>query len=269
MIECNKFKIFREFVDNPLRNYQYVIACKKTNKAAVIDPCDMGVINPILDSNNLSVELIINTHEHNDHICANRELKLQTNAKIYAPDFDIYKDKDVAIQDKGILTFGDNIKLTAIFLPGHTKTHMAYLITEDQEKFIFSGDVIFNAGIGHVHFGGDIDMQFETITQRLKQIPKHTKFFSGHDLFCNNLEFTLHYEPSNMVAQKILEEVRLQSPNNRNITTFEEERNFNLFLRLDSSEMIVNLIKKGYLSQCNNASEKEIFIALRKARDNW
>jgi len=119
----------------------YLISCKKTKQAAVIDPGGENEVNLILDllqKDNFDLKYIINTHGHIDHIAGNNLLKAKTEALllIHRLDADMLVDanknfssfmgKEICSPpaDK-LLEGGDEISLgrlnlTVIHTPGHT-----------------------------------------------------------------------------------------------------------------------------------------------------
>ena len=79
-------------------------------------------------------------------------------------------------------------------------------------KGIFSGDTLFNAGVGNCHNGGDPEVLFETVSKQLKDLPGDVLLYPGHEYLENNLGFTLDREPSNGDAKTLLDEVQKSNP---------------------------------------------------------
>jgi hydroxyacylglutathione hydrolase len=87
--------------------------------------------------------------------------------------------------------------------------------------------------------------------------------YPGHDYLENNLRFTLSIEPTNIDAVAWLERAMSADPIVSPITTcIGDEKTFNTFFRLDNT-----LIKSSV--GCVDGSPKDVFLALRKRRDNW
>ena len=72
-----------------------------------------------------------------------------------------------------------------IFIPGHTKGHVAFYFKK--EKIIFTGDTLFSLGCGRVFEGTHKDM-FNSLN-KLKILPPETKIYCGHEYTKSNLEF--------------------------------------------------------------------------------
>ena len=69
---------------NNYRNFNYLIACKKTREAVAIDPLAYNLCIKEARENDLKIVAVINTHEHLDHIGGNEKIINSTGAKLYA-----------------------------------------------------------------------------------------------------------------------------------------------------------------------------------------
>ncbi|MGB1808632.1 MAG: hydroxyacylglutathione hydrolase C-terminal domain-containing protein, partial [Porticoccaceae bacterium] len=125
-------------------------------------------------------------------------------------------------------------------------------------------DTIFNAGVGHCHAGGDPDVLANTVFNQVDQLPDETLLYPGHDYIVNNLRFTLDREPNNRAAAELLQQVESQDPNEALITNLGQERQINTFFRTQSSEVIQHLPQLP-----PEASNREVFLALRECRNHW
>ena len=77
-------EIKRWYLDNPLRNYNYLLSNSASNTCLIIDPTSKAPYIEQIRQNSLNVEAILLTHEHADHTAAALPLKQQFNAPIYA-----------------------------------------------------------------------------------------------------------------------------------------------------------------------------------------
>ncbi|MFU0801146.1 MAG: MBL fold metallo-hydrolase [Xylanivirga thermophila] len=175
----------------------YILFCKKTLEAAVIDPGGEGesILKQILD-NNLKLKYILITHGHFDHIGAVKYLKAKTRAKVLihgddAPNLmDVYKNlsysmgneciqikPDMMLQDGDELSIGD-IKAKVLYTPGHSPGGICILIPD---KAIFTGDTLFAGSIGRTDFvGGDQDLLINSIEQKLMVLDDDIIVYPGH-----------------------------------------------------------------------------------------
>jgi glyoxylase-like metal-dependent hydrolase (beta-lactamase superfamily II) len=174
----------------------FIIGCEKTRKAAVIDPGDdSSQILMKLAEHKLTVEYIINTHGHFDHVGANRKLKEATGAKlvIHALDQSMLKvlsetsaafglsvenspPPDQTVQDGDIIQFGEII-LTVLHTPGHTPGG----ISLHTDGVVFVGDTLFAGSIGRTDFpGGDFDTLISSIKNKLYSLGDQVIVYTGH-----------------------------------------------------------------------------------------
>lgn len=254
--------IQRIWLDNALRNFNYIAVCEKTHDALIIDPCDSGVIVAHLKAHNLTPKAIVNTHEHHDHISGNEALKKAYNIPIYAPDTALIS-ADVIIKQGDRIQLGETIDFKVIETPGHTMCHISLLSADDLH--LICADTLFNAGVGHC-YDGDMDALYQSVHEKLIQLDNQTLIYPGHDYLETNLKFTLNYEPENSKAKALLNEIKEQSPQNRCITTLAQEKDINLFLRVDKPP-IQTSIQDAIGRPITDA--KACFIALRQLRNNW
>ena len=173
----------------------YLIYDEKSKKACLIDAPEYNdEIMEAFTSNELSLEYIILTHGHFDHILGASEFREKTGAKIVVHELDTeYLENpeksmtsryggetisaDITVKDNDILTFGD-ISLRVIHTPGHTKGSSCFVYEE--EKIMFSGDTLFKDTIGRYDFyGGNYDTLMESL-QKLKSLNENYTIYPGH-----------------------------------------------------------------------------------------
>lgn len=247
-------------INNSLKNFNYLVFCPHTRDCCVIDPLDVDLILKTAKREHLNITQIVNTHEHGDHTGGNIDLKAKTNATIMAhhqaenliPGF----DQGLKANDK--IKIGTSIELTVLDTPGHTM-HSICLFDKNNPA-VFTGDTLFNCGCGNCHNGGDPEIMFETFENQLQHSPDDTKIYPGHDYIRNNLNFVKSLQP-NLDAIAILE----SKLNNQNIyiSTMGEDKTVDPFFRLDDVEL------KKAIGLSENASRKEVFLALRQLRNKW
>ena len=188
--------IIQSLVVGPIMANCFIIGCEKTRKAAVIDPGDESSrILMKLAEQKLTVEYIINTHGHFDHVGANRKLKEATGAKliIHALDQSMLKvlsetsaafglsvenspPPDQTVQDGDIIKFGEII-LTVLHTPGHTPGG----ISLHTDGVVFVGDTLFAGSIGRTDFpGGDFNTLISSIKNKLYSLGDQVIVYTGH-----------------------------------------------------------------------------------------
>ncbi len=263
MIQLMKPIVHQIYANNPLRNFNYLVEGK--NGYVIIDPYDSDqVIKQLGESAN--VLGIINTHEHHDHIRGNAALKSKYQCKVFchANALQVIPEADNALGEGDQIDLGDNWFLETIDTPGHTFSHLClFLKNADVTHAVFTGDTLFNAGVGNCHNGGDPKVLFETIRDHFKDLDDSVVVYPGHDYLRNNLAFTIDREPSNKVAHDWLgRHQRIDQNQEFWLTKMKDERLINTFLRLDKPSVVDNL-------PIRVQDEKSVFITLRELRNNW
>lgn len=263
-------KIFRRYMNNPLRNFNYLIACEDTKQAIALDPLDGQAMLDLAATEGYDIKLIINTHEHHDHIEGNPVIVAATGARVLAHENAIGKIPNV---DQG-LAAGDRIELGSIhlrvlFTPGHTPVHLCLLVDAEYNEglpILFSGDTLFNACAGNCRNGGDVDEMYDTFVSQLMPLPNETLLYPGHDYMKNNLAFALSREPENNSAVYWQDQISAHKPDEMPIMTLGQEREYNPFLRLHET-LLINKLKEETPSL--GLSDRDVFKALRRLRDEW
>lgn len=257
-------QIHQIFTQNDLRNFNYLIQFDSKNFFC-IDPWDATTILNFIEKRNGKLIGIINTHEHDDHTRGNAELKKKTNCKIYvhsngkgkikdATNF-LYKGDSIALEDEWEFEIMDT--------PGHTFAHLCVLLKENNRPHsIFTGDTLFNAGVGNCHNGGDPEILYKTISEQFQNLPDNVFVYPGHEYLKNNLEFTLNREPDNTFAREFLEvQAEVDWMNDPVRTNIKIEKKINTFMRLGEKSIIDNLD--------GSKDPKQVFLKLRELRNKW
>ncbi|MDG6906937.1 MAG: MBL fold metallo-hydrolase [Nitrososphaerota archaeon] len=159
------------------KNFSYLIADKDARLAAVVDPAwEVDKLHSKLAENNLTLEYIINTHAHYDHIDGNKALQEKTGAKIVMHESSKAK-KDIAIQDAYNLEVG-KVKLRFIHTPGHSPESMCVVV---DDFALLTGDTLFIGECGRVDLpGGDAGELFESF-ERIRHLDPDLVVYPGHD----------------------------------------------------------------------------------------
>lgn len=259
-------KVERFYHHNSLRNFTYLIT-GDDGDCFIIDPLNAESILSIVRERNLNVLAVLNTHEHFDHVGGNEEIRTETGCEIWVHHRAMGKIPGAtrAFKNGEVKVLGNSADtITFLDTPGHTFSHMCLLFHEKGElKAVFTGDTLFNAGVGNCHNGGDPETLFESVNGVLAKLPDETLVYPGHDYMENNLRFTLNLTPENEAAKDYLARTQeLASRGEFMLTTLGEERLYNTFLRLTDPVLRTAL-------SMNEATDKDVFIKLRSMRDRW
>ena len=216
-------------------NYSYLLYDQNTNTVVIIDPSDFKTCDEIISKKYKKLDYILNTHHHFDHVEGNQKLKEKYKSKILGSEID--KDRipgiDIALKEKENFTIG-NTSFEVIFVPGHTKGHIAFYFKN--EKIIFTGDTLFSLGCGRV-FEGTNEQMFNSLN-KLKRLPIDTKIYCGHEYTLKNSMFCKKYEENNKNLKKKIIEIEHKLKNNLPTipSTIKEELACNIFLRAKNLE---------------------------------
>lgn len=256
---------------NSLRNFIYILADEESKEALAIDPLAFDKCLDIAKEHGYKITQVLNTHHHNDHIGGNGKVVAATGAMLLA-----HKNAKIPHVDLG-LSAGDTVNvgkyvLQVLDTPGHTMSHVCLFYagnksdsSETGEPALFSGDVLFNAGVGNCTNGGHPEAMHETISDIFAKLPENTRLFPGHDYIENNLKFTLDREPENRWAAEFLQAFSAGLDAESYVTTLKLEKYLNVFTRLNSPEVRERLKEQGI--RCND--NKSTFLALRQLRNQW
>jgi len=180
----------------PVMTNCYIVACEETKKAAVIDPG--GDAKQILDAvKRLCVEVVyvLNTHGHFDHTLANDEIAAATHAPLAIHEADApmltlgggavwfgmrgsRSSASHLLREGDVLKVGD-LELKVLHVPGHSPGGVAFYVPA--ERAVFSGDALFQMGIGRTDLpGGNFGQLISGIREKLFALPSDTVVYPGH-----------------------------------------------------------------------------------------
>mgnify|MGYP006091488535 FL=1 len=261
--------VIQLYTHSPLRNFTYLIG-NTDRQYWCIDPFDGQVVADKLHELDASLVGIINTHEHDDHTCGNQALLRLMACSVVAghPDCgQLIPGFSRALSAGDTITIDVLHQLKVLDTPGHSRGHVCLLLQASSDKkplAVFSGDILFNAGVGHCRaVGASVEDLYTTLAQQFHVLDDSVTVYPGHEYLTNNLEFSLSIDVHNRVAKAWLEKTKGHDWQDSNITTtIADERLFNPFFRLSNDAIKRNLNVEG-------ATEREVFIALRAKRDKW
>jgi len=211
-------------------NYSYLIFDKNNKNACVIDPSESKPVIKAIEDNKVKLKYVLNTHHHYDHVGGNKELKEKYDSKIigFKDDKDRIPEIDILVEDNQIWK-EENFEAKIYHIPGHTTGHIAFHFFK--EKKIFTGDTLFSLGCGRL-FEGTYEQMFNSLN-KIKQLPKDTKIYCGHEYTLKNSDFCLKYDSDNKRLISKIETVKNKLAKGIPTipSTLEEELQTNIFLR--------------------------------------
>ena len=171
--------IFEQLFDVKSSTYTYLIASDKGREALIIDPVldNINIYTGLLNSLNLKLVKVIDTHIHADHITALNELNKRTNCTRIMGEKSKSEVIDLKIKEDDIIKI-DGINLKAVYTPGHTDCSYSFLMKDR----IFTGDTLLINGTGRTDFqNGDPFQSYDSIFNKILKLPKETMVFPAHD----------------------------------------------------------------------------------------
>ena len=186
----------------PVTAYQQncsLIWCENSNKAALIDPGgDCEMLMAAVDELGLSLDKILLTHGHLDHVGGAKQIATKLGVPIIGPHqadafwlqslpkqsemfgfahTDAF-EPDQWLQQGDRVEFGE-VLLSVLHCPGHTPGHVVFYNEVDGIAFV--GDVLFQGSIGRTDFPqGDYDQLIASIKQNLLPLGDEVMFVPGH-----------------------------------------------------------------------------------------
>ena len=193
----NKLKA-KVFVFSPFQENTYILF-DDSKKAVVIDP---GMENPdeekkfsdFLIDNGLTLEKVLLTHAHIDHIFGLNYVVDKYNVPVVmhrdsvavlngVPEYAKVYGFDIQISDYNLeeVDEGDEIDfgLKVLHIPGHVPGHLVFYHSQQAEAWV--GDVLFYMSIGRTDLpGGNHHLLISGIKEKLFNLPDDVKIYSGH-----------------------------------------------------------------------------------------
>jgi glyoxylase-like metal-dependent hydrolase (beta-lactamase superfamily II) len=176
----------------------FIVADTDTREAIIIDPADEAPkILGVVQQGGYTVRAILATHAHFDHVLASKPVKEATGApfRLHPSDVGQLRNMQQIAAMFGIaapepathdetLSEGDvieagAIRLETLFTPGHSPGHVSFVLRS--EAMVFSGDCLFEGGIGRVDLpGGDYVTLMQSIFGRLVPLGDEVTVCPGH-----------------------------------------------------------------------------------------
>ena len=177
----------------------YILHEEASASCCVIDPgYEAGTILDKLESLGLTLEAILLTHGHFDHVGAVKELAAETGCQVYIHPADLALPP---MMTAGILYYtktyseGTTLRLagldiTVLHTPGHTPGSVCLLYGQH----LFSGDTLFQGSCGRVDFPGGNPREMLQSLRRLASLQADYRVHPGHGE-STTLEAEKRYNP--------------------------------------------------------------------------
>jgi glyoxylase-like metal-dependent hydrolase (beta-lactamase superfamily II) len=186
------------FTVGPVQENCFVARVEGSDRAVVVDPGEepdriLGAVREL----GLTVEAVLVTHCHFDHIGAVAPVARATGAPVYVSEIERPVLADImsyvpfagfgpyeSYEADHTLKGGERLELAGLeidvlFTPGHSPGHVTYSIPA--ESAVFSGDVLFQGSVGRTDLpGGDWGTLLSSIGGLVESLPEDTTVYPGH-----------------------------------------------------------------------------------------
>ncbi len=184
-------EVIQQF-DPESSTFTYFLVDRASREAMVVDSVDHQLERDLALVRRLDLRLryVLETHAHADHITGAGRLREETGALAAAPIGCGITPADLQLNHGDALHFGVGERIVALHTPGHTAGSMSYLWRGN----VFTGDALLIDGCGRTDFqGGDAGMLWDSIHDRLFELPGNTRVYPGHD-YRGNTVSTIGWE---------------------------------------------------------------------------
>jgi glyoxylase-like metal-dependent hydrolase (beta-lactamase superfamily II) len=188
----------RCFTVGPVAENCYVARREGAERGLIVDPGEESErILGAVEALGITVEAILITHCHFDHIGAVAPVARDTGAPVYCPRIETPVLADImsyvpwpgfgpyeSYEADETLAGGERLSLAGLeidvlFTPGHSPGHLTYAIPD--EAALFCGDVLFKGSVGRTDLpGGDWGTLLESIRRLVDGYPEETTLYPGH-----------------------------------------------------------------------------------------
>ena len=187
--------ILKKLILGQLATNCYIAGCASSREGIIIDPAgDAREILKSVKELGLEIKALVLTHGHPDHIAALKKVKEATGAEIaihtddaeflqhqylgfaFGLFYDTPPPPDRLLKEGNKIDVGE-LRFQVIHTPGHSPGSICLF----GHGVLFSGDTLFNYGIGRYDLpGGDYNQLMNSLQTRLMALPDETIVYPGH-----------------------------------------------------------------------------------------
>jgi sulfur dioxygenase len=175
--------IFRQLFDTESSTYTYLVGCRQTRQAMLIDSVKSHVDQylQLLNELNLQLTYVLDTHTHADHITGSGSLREATGASTLLGEEAHSSCISKAMHHGDIINIG-SLAIKTLHTPGHTDDSYSFILENQGQTYAFTGDTLLIRGTGRTDFqNGDAAEQYQSLFNHLLTLPDNTWVYPGHD----------------------------------------------------------------------------------------
>lgn len=184
----------------PVQENCFLVRRKGSDRAVIVDPGEEAPrLLAAIEQWGVTLEAILLTHTHFDHVGAVAPVAKATGAPVYCPELERGVLADImryvpwpgfgpfeSYEADHLVSGGERLTLAGIdfdvrFTPGHSPGHVTYAVSDEDGTALFSGDVLFQQSIGRTDLpGGDHMRLMQSIGELLDAFPDDATVYPGH-----------------------------------------------------------------------------------------
>jgi hydroxyacylglutathione hydrolase len=240
-------------------NYAYLLRDEATGRVGLVDAPEPAPIETALRGKGWTLDLILITHHHGDHIDGVDALRVKYGAQVAgaAADSRRLPALDIALAPGDTVAVGESVA-EVLDVPGHTVGHIAYWFRE--AKALFSADSLMVMGCGRL-FEGTADQMWKSLST-MAALPDDTLVHSGHEYAQSNVRFALSVDADNPALQERAKEIAaMRQMGGATVPArLDLERRTNPFLRVTDPDFKARL-------GLEKLPDAQVFAEIRRRKD--
>ena len=158
----------------------YIVACKKTKEAIVIDPSEEAddQYERIVDGYGFTLKYVIDTHTHADHVSSHTRLTSKYNSQYVMYETAPSKAVDIRVREGNMIAVGE-LMLIVLHTPGHASDSLSLVLKDS----VFTGDSLLIGGTGRTDLRPDSSSAelYDSIHEKILTRANDVAIYPGHD----------------------------------------------------------------------------------------
>ncbi len=245
-------------------NYLWLLSKRDFDRIACVDPGDAYPIMRAVVNRHATLDSILLTHHHSDHIGGVPELVAEfPQVRVIAPDDSRIPHVTEVVSEGDIVTIPClDVSFQVIEVPGHTRSHIAYC----GDGKLFCGDTVFACGCGRL-FEGTASQMYHSLN-KIMSLPDDTEIYCAHEYTLSNIRFAKQVEPNNpYLLERERTEAEKRARNQPTVpSALSLEKKTNPFLRCDQPAVVAAASR---FSGNDSDNCLEVFATIRGWKDQF
>tara|TARA_R100000935_G_scaffold33096_1_gene53606 strand:+ start:154 stop:948 length:795 start_codon:yes stop_codon:yes gene_type:complete len=252
-------------------NYIWCLADTDTGKALIVDPGQAKPVQDHLAKNDLTLDTILVTHHHPDHVGGVKTLIQDfPDCRVTGPAESPFKGNTNNVRP-GDEVVWERVTFQVLSVPGHTLDHIAFFTNVEiaGRPALFCGDTLFVCGCGRL-FEGTAAQMLESL-KSIRALPGNAAVYCAHEYTLANLRFARSWLPNDNELEAFERHCQTLRESGKPTvpSILEDEKRLNPFLRWDDPVVVSAAKQYGARQGLPTDSDSDIFAAIRHGKDNF